>query len=60
MQKLIKRILEMNDSKDLNEKKEGIVANTPYEEDPKGQTAATPKVDNNSDKENNIISGVVV
>lgn len=50
----------MNDSKDLNEKKEGIVANTPYEEDPKGQTAATPKVDNDSNKENNIISGVIV
>ena len=50
----------MNDSKELNEKKEGIVANTPYEEEVKGSTAASPKVDNDSSKENNIISGVVV
>ena len=37
----------MNDSKDLNEKKEGIVD-------------TTPKVDNNSNEENNIKSGVIV
>ena len=37
----------MNDSKDLNEKKEGIVD-------------TTPKVDNNSSEENNIKSGVIV
>lgn len=53
MQKIIKRILEMNDSKDLNEKKEGVV-NT------------TPKTDNNSSEaekpkeENNILSGEIV
>lgn len=65
MRKLIKRILEMNDSKDLNEKK-GAVANTPYEEEVKGSTAATPNVENNSSEvekpkeENNIISGEIV
>ena len=65
MQKIIKRILEMNDSKELNEKKEGVVANTPYEEEVKGSVAATPTDNNSSEaekakEENNIISGVIV
>ena len=64
MQKLIKRILEMNDSKDLNEKK-GAVANTPYEEEVKGSTAATPNVNNSSEvekpkEENSILTGEIV
>lgn len=38
----------MNDSKDLNEKKGEVVANTPYEEEVKGMTPATPKDENDS------------
>ena len=66
MQKLIKRILEMNDSKELNEKKEGIVTNTPNGEEVKGSTAATPNVENNSNEvekpneENNTMTGEIV
>ena len=64
MQKLIKRILEMNDSKDLNEKK-GAVANTPYEEEVKGSTEATPNVNNSSEvekpkEENNTVTGKII
>ena len=57
MQKIIKRILEMNDSKDLNEKKK---------EELKGTVAATPNVENNSSEankpkeENNVVSGTIV
>ena len=59
MQKIIKRILEMNDSKDLNEKKEGIVDTTPNKEELKGQEAATPKVDNDS-KDSKVVEGEIV
>ena len=38
----------MNDSKDLNEKKDAVVANTPYEEEVKGMTQATPNEKNDS------------
>lgn len=38
----------MNDSKDLNEKKGDVVANTPYEEEVKGMTQATPNEKNDS------------
>ena len=56
MQKIIKRILEMNDSKELNEKKEGIVDTTPKGEE---QTTATPNVDNNSE-DTKEVSGEIV
>ena len=43
----------MNDSKDLNEKKDGVVANTPYEEEVKGMTQATPNEKNDSSEVEN-------
>ena len=49
----------MNDSKDLNEKKEGIVDTTPNKEELKGQEAATPKVDNDS-KDSKVVEGEIV
>jgi len=52
--KIIKRILEMNDSKDLNEKKEGVVNATPKEGELKETKTVTPN------EENSIISGVIV
>ena len=38
----------MNDSKDLNEKKDAVVANTPYEEEVKGSTQTTSTNSDNS------------
>jgi len=52
LQKIIKRILKMNDSKDLNEKKDGVIENANLnEEELKAQSANSTEGDNSNEAE---------